>query len=93
MRQAITTALLGYFARLRFPTLLGLTAILFLANLVVPDFIPFADEILLGLVTLVLANWKKRELPDTPSAAASGQRPPIDITPSRGGRDDPSKPR
>jgi len=41
--------LLNYAARLRFPKLLALTGILFLADLVVPDAIPFIDEILLGL--------------------------------------------
>ena len=29
-------------------------------DLVVPDLVPFADEILLGLGTLLLANWKDR---------------------------------
>ena len=32
----------------------------------VPDFIPFADELLLGLGTLLLANWKKRKAPLPP---------------------------
>jgi hypothetical protein len=59
-----------YAARLRFPRLLALTATLFLVDLVVPDAIPFIDEILLGLGTLVLANLKRRhggrELPGDP---------------------------
>lgn len=46
--------------RLRFPTLFMLTAALFVVNVVVPDPIPFVDEILLGLVTLVLGAWKDR---------------------------------
>lgn len=46
--------------RLRFPALFTLTAALFVVNLVVPDPIPFVDEILLGLVTLVLGAWKDR---------------------------------
>jgi hypothetical protein len=33
----------------------------FLADLVVPDFIPFVDEILLGLATLILASWRDRK--------------------------------
>ena len=37
------------------------TAALFVVDLVIPDFIPFADEILLGLGTLLLANWKNRK--------------------------------
>ena len=43
-----------------------LSAILFAIDLVVPDFIPFADELLLGLGTLLLANWKKRKAPLPP---------------------------
>ena len=48
-----------YAARLRFPKLLGLTLTLFVIDLLVPDFIPFADEILLGLVTALLSVWKR----------------------------------
>ncbi len=46
--------------RLRFPALFMLTAALFVVNLVVPDPIPFIDEILLGLATLMLGTWKDR---------------------------------
>jgi hypothetical protein len=51
--------LLNYASRLRFPKLLALTAFLFLADLVVPDAIPFIDEILLGLGATLLAMLKK----------------------------------
>jgi hypothetical protein len=47
-------------SRLRFPYLLLITALLFVANLFIPDVIPFADEIIMGLVTLLLANLKKK---------------------------------
>jgi hypothetical protein len=36
---------------------------LFVADVIVPDFIPFADELLLGLGALLLANWKQRKAP------------------------------
>lgn len=45
---------------LRFPHLFLLTAGLFLADLVVPDLIPFADEILLALGTLLLGRLRRR---------------------------------
>lgn len=48
---------------LRFPRLLILTVAIFLADLVVPDFIPFVDELLLGLVALVLAGVRRRVRP------------------------------
>ena len=47
-------------AGLRFPTLFGLVAGLFLLDLVVPDLVPFADEILLGLGTLLLGSLRRR---------------------------------
>lgn len=45
---------------LRFPVLFGITAAVFLADLVFPDVIPFIDEILLGLATVLLGAWKER---------------------------------
>ncbi len=61
MTTPLLASLIAYAGRLRFPTLFGLTATLFLIDLVVPDFIPFADEILLGLAALVLGRWRKRD--------------------------------
>jgi hypothetical protein len=56
--------LLGFAERLRFPRLLLLTASLFVIDLAIPDLIPFVDEILLALLTLLLSRWKKK--PDLP---------------------------
>ncbi|MCC6757199.1 MAG: hypothetical protein IT474_04440 [Arenimonas sp.] len=70
MIKLLVTRFLAYAAKLRFPTLFKLTAILFAVNLLVPDFIPFIDEILLGLGTALLASWKARRNPDTPDDAA-----------------------
>ena len=50
--------------KLRFPVLLFITGGLFVVDMFIPDFIPFVDEILLGLVTVVLANLRKRKSPD-----------------------------
>jgi hypothetical protein len=55
--------LLAFASRLRFPWLFALTAVLFLADLVVPDAIPLADEVLLGLATLLFGSWRKRRQP------------------------------
>ncbi|MFM6989559.1 MAG: DUF6116 family protein [Arenimonas sp.] len=70
MIKLLVTRFLAYAAKLRFPTLFKLTAILFALNLLVPDFIPFIDEILLGLGTALLASWKARRNPDKPDDAA-----------------------
>ena len=50
-------------AGLRYPTLFGLVAALFVIDLVVPDLIPFIDEILLALGTLLLGALRKRRAP------------------------------
>jgi Family of unknown function (DUF6116) len=50
-------ALVRRFARRwRYPRLLAVSAALLLADLVIPDVIPFVDEILLALLTLILAR-------------------------------------
>ena len=43
---------------LRFPSLFVLFALLTLADIVIPDMIPLADEIGLALLTLLLGLWK-----------------------------------
>ena len=45
---------------LRYPKLVMLTAGLFLLDLVIPDLVPFVDEILLALMTLVFMSLKDR---------------------------------
>ena len=49
----------------RLPKRLGgaLTAGLFLLDLIIPDVIPMADELLLGLAAMILASWRKRAGP------------------------------
>lgn len=55
--------------RLRFPQLFGLMGALFLLDLFVPDAIPFVDEVMLGLGTLLVGSLRKpdssEEAPDT----------------------------
>ena len=70
MANPLLAPLLGFFGRLSYPRLFVLTAALFAFDVVVPDFVPFADELLLGLGTLLLANWKKRKDPAVPEKAA-----------------------
>jgi hypothetical protein len=72
IRPALLGWLVSRLARLRFPKLFLLTALLFAVDFVVPDFIPFADEILLGLATALLASWRRRVAPasSTPRSAA-----------------------
>ena len=60
MGNPMLLPLIGWARRLRYPTLFKITAALFAITLVVPDPVPFVDELLFGLGTLLLANWKAR---------------------------------
>jgi len=60
MRMPLIAGFLAWAGRLRYPQLLALTGVLFLIDLMVPDPIPFADELLLGLATLLFGSWRKR---------------------------------
>lgn len=55
--------------------ILAILATLFVLDVVVPDFIPFVDEIVLGLLTALAALWRARDRtrPDKP--------PPKNVTP------------
>lgn len=59
--RRIALALLGkYGVQLRYPHLLLLAGAAFAFDFVVPDGLPFLDEIVLGLMTLLFATWRKR---------------------------------
>ena len=59
---------------LRYPTLFKITAALFVVTLFLPDPVPFVDEILFGLGTLLLANWKRRKDPPSSLEAPDARR-------------------
>ena len=48
-----------YLGQLRSWQLLVLAAVLFVVDVVFPDPVPILDEVLLGVLTLFLAKWKK----------------------------------
>ncbi len=61
MPNPLLSPVFRFAGRLRFPTLFLVTAFLFIADVLVPDFIPFIDEILLGLATLLLGSLRRRK--------------------------------
>ena len=64
MATPLLLPLMNWARKLRYPTLFKITAALFAFSVLLPpglDPIPFLDEILLGLGTLLLANWKNRK--------------------------------
>lgn len=59
--RRLALALLGRFgAQLRYPHLFLIAAGCFVLDLVLPDGIPFLDEIFFGLLALFFARWKNR---------------------------------
>ncbi len=52
---------------------------LFLLDLIIPDLVPFVDEIVLGILTLLIARWQSRGSQAEPTPAS---KPPMkDVTP------------
>lgn len=66
MANPIIAPIVGYASRLRFPTLFKITLGLMLLSWLLPDPLPFLDEIATALAMLVLANWRLPKGQDTP---------------------------
>jgi hypothetical protein len=70
MPNPLVAPVIGFLSKLSFPRLFAVTAALWVLTLFVPDPIPFVDEILLGLGTLLLGSLRRRKQPgviDAPS--------------------------
>ena len=74
MANPLLLPLLNWARKLRYPTLFKITAALFVVTLFLPDPVPFVDEILFGLGTLLLANWKRRKDPPSSLEAPDARR-------------------
>ena len=74
MPSPILLPFLDWARKLRYPTLFKITAALFVVTLFLPDPMPFVDEILFGLGTLLLANWKRRKDPPSSLEAPDAHR-------------------
>ena len=57
--RSIVPVLLSFANGLKFRQLFFIVAGLFVLDLLIPDMIPMIDEILLALLTIILANIKK----------------------------------
>lgn len=79
--------LTGVLARLGPRRLAWVFGILFVVNLLVPDPIPIVDELLLGLLTLILSQWRAPSAQDpTPATDATGKPPMKNVTPKEAPR-------
>ncbi len=74
MPNPILLPFLDWARKLRYPTLFKITAALFMVTLFLPDPVTFVDEILFGLGTLLLANWKRRKDPPSSLEAPDARR-------------------
>ncbi len=74
--QEIVGSLVG---RLRYPWVVAILGMLFLADLVIPDPIPFVDEVMLALLTFLVGSWRARK---------ADQRT-VDVTPELEGDEAP----
>ena len=59
-RGGLAGVLVRWASRLRFPYLFALTTVLFLLNLFIPDVLQLADEVIMGLVAVLLASLRKK---------------------------------
>ncbi len=72
-KRGIIQKLLGGL-NLRFPGLFALLAVVTLLDILTPDLIPFVDEIVLTLLTMIFALWKDRRTTVVTTAQAG---PPL----------------
>jgi hypothetical protein len=77
MANPLVAPIIGFLGRLSFPRLFVLAAGLWALDMVIPDFIPFIDELLLGIGTLLLASFRKRKDPAV-NAQDPLRKPPIE---------------
>jgi uncharacterized protein DUF6116 len=69
-RGGLAGAILRWSSSLRFPYIFLLMTVLFVLNLFIPDVVPFADEIIMGLVAALLASLRKK--PGEENSSGSG---------------------
>ncbi|WP_237060164.1 DUF6116 family protein [Microbulbifer sediminum] len=76
MKRVLPSAMVGWFLsyarRLEHPHLFKWICAIFLVDLFVPDFLPFVDELILGLAAVYLGSRRKRRLDDLPRNNTDG---------------------
>jgi hypothetical protein len=72
--QEIVGSLVG---RLKYPWVFVLLAAVFIADTIIPDPIPFVDEIMLALLTFLVGTWRTRR---------KGPPEVVEVSPSTSGK-------
>lgn len=76
MANPLLAPVIAWLGRLRHPTLFAIAATLFAVDLAIPDFVPFIDELMFALVTLLFGSWKNRRKSDADKAQTVEPRAP-----------------
>ncbi len=71
--SVLIAAFLSFANTLKFKNLFFIIICLFVVNLFIPDFIPFIDEIILGLMAIILANLKKERQQEKQGSLIEGE--------------------
>lgn len=61
--------------------LAAVVGVLFFLDFITPDPIPFIDELVLGMLTLLLARWQGRHSEPAPVSPTANGRPVKNVTP------------
>ena len=79
----------AFLDRLSTSNLVFVVAAIFAVDLIVPDMVPFIDEVVLGVLTILLTRWRSnanRRAAESDSANSTGddyeKPPPKNVTPS-----------
>ncbi len=75
-KRGIIQKLLGGM-NLRFPGLFALLATVFVIDVFIPDFVPFLDEIILAILTMIFGLWKERRTTVATTAKAGPPLPQV----------------
>ncbi len=75
--QSLIQRLQRFAGQLKSSTLLVVVASLFVLDVFIPDALPFVDEIVLGVVTILIARWQSRRAAPKPPP----RPPPKNVTP------------
>ena len=60
--RSLIGLLLAFADQLKFRNLFLIIISLLLINIIIPDFIPFLDEIILACIAALLASWKNKKV-------------------------------
>jgi len=72
-RSPVQALVWSFVGRLKYPWVFALLVVLLGADLLVPDPIPFVDELMLGLLTFLVGSWRTRRKDEPGTAPERGE--------------------